>query len=233
VLPVLVRTGAGVRGKFGVLVGPVKFLTAAQSPGPKGQEKLWQIPPVSDPAASCVDARCCTTRRHDTHSMDSRELRYPWHPWHGQPVWIRRTSARGGVPVFQCSLDPSSGKRLLEIPQWMFDASVVCLVRLSPSPLACSEALQALKELIGPRRATANPEVVQGRHPSLSHAGGSDAKPSEVASRKPTDAVSAASHNASLGELTSGGPAPDPGAARTAAARPRAKRRTGRSGGAR
>jgi hypothetical protein len=45
-----------------------------------------------------------TTRPHDTHSTDSREMRYPWHPWYGHPIWIRRFYARGGLPVFQCSL---------------------------------------------------------------------------------------------------------------------------------
>jgi hypothetical protein len=142
----------------------------------------------------------CTTQRHDSHNIDPRELRYPWHPWHGRPVWTRRTSARNGVAVFQCSLDPDSDKRLLEIPQWMFDASVVCLVRLSPFPPASSEALRALKELIDPRKAAVNSEVIQGRHPSPSRAGGSDAKPSEAASSKPTEAVPAAGHDTSLGE---------------------------------
>jgi hypothetical protein len=38
--------------------------------------------------------------------------------------------------------------RLLEIPQWMFDASVVCLIRLATSPIASCDALRELKELI-------------------------------------------------------------------------------------
>ena len=176
----------------------------------------------------------CTTRRHDTHSIDSRELRYQWHPWHGHPVWIRRTSARSGLPVFQCSLEASSDKRLLEIPQWMFDASVLCRVRLSAYPLACGEALRALKELLGSHSASAIGEVIQGRHPSPSRAGGFDAKLSEVASSKPTGAIPATNRNASLGELAARSPAPRPGAPRAIAMRARTnKRRTGRSGGAR
>src|ERR1700761_2439774 len=171
------------------------FTRRAVSRPPKGDGRSSvQTPPGSDHPESCEAARCCTTRRHDTHSIDSRELRYPWHPWHGRQVWIQRTSARGCVPVFQCSLDPGSGKRLLEIPQWMFDASVVCLIRLSDSPVACCEALRALTELIGLHR-TVSPEGVKDRHPGLSRAGGSDAKPSEAASNKPTDVVPPAGHN--------------------------------------
>ena len=45
----------------------------------------------------------------------------------------------------------------------MFDASVVFLVRLSLSPVACSAALQALKELLNPRRAAVDSEVVPVR----------------------------------------------------------------------
>ena len=182
---------------------------------------------------SCAADSGCTTRQHGTHSIDSREIRYPWHPWHGLPVWIRCHSARGGLPVFQCTLDAGSGRRLLEIPQWMFDASVVCLVRFSSSPLASCEALRELKELIGPREAAGTGGVVQAKHQSLSHTGGSDAKPSEVTPSKPTALVPATDRSASLGESAARGSAPDLGTARAAVARLRAKRRAGRPGGAR
>src|SRR5579862_2634386 len=63
----------------------------------------------------CVGALDCTTRRHDTHSIDCRELRYPWHPWNGQQVWIWRSYARGGVATFHCALEPHPDRNLLEI----------------------------------------------------------------------------------------------------------------------
>jgi hypothetical protein len=78
-------------------------------------------------------------------------MRYPWHPWHGQLVSIGRHSARGGLPVFQCTLDTGSGRRLLEIPQWMFDASVIRLIRFSLVPIASCEALREIQELISPK----------------------------------------------------------------------------------
>src|SRR5690348_5506593 len=98
-------------------------------------------------------------------------MRYPWHPWHGQLVWICRHSARGGLPVFQCTLDADSGRRLLEIPQWMFDANAVCLVRFSSAALASCEALRERKELIGPHEEVSGGKVVQAQHQILSHAG--------------------------------------------------------------
>jgi len=82
-----------------------------------------------DPAP-CEDARHCTTRRHDTHSIDCRELRYPWHPWNGEHVLLWRSYTRGGVATFHCALEPHPEKNLLEIPQWMFDARTVCTIRL-------------------------------------------------------------------------------------------------------
>jgi hypothetical protein len=67
-----------------------------------------------------------------------------------RPVWILRCSARGGVPVFHCTLDPSSSNRLLEIPRWMFEASIVCLIHFLPSLVTSGEALRELKGLIAP-----------------------------------------------------------------------------------
>jgi hypothetical protein len=191
-----------------------------------------RIPEVSDPRENGEDDAHCTSRQHDTHSIDSREMWYPWHPWHGQSVWIRRHSARGGLPVFQCTLDTDSGRRLLEIPQWMFDASIVCLARFSSAPLASCEALRELKELIGPRDAVNAGEVIQAQHQSLSHTGGSDAKPSEVTPSKPTALVPSTDRDASLGESAARGSAPDPGTPRAAVTHPR-NRRAGRPGGAR
>jgi hypothetical protein len=128
-------------------------------------------------------------------------MRYPWHPWHGGHVWIRRSSLRSSTPVFQCTLDPDSHIRLLEIPQWMFDATAVCLIRLAASPIASCDALRELKELISLGK-TANDKVIQAQHQSLFPTGGSDVKRSEVTRSNAVAVVSAADHSASLGELT-------------------------------
>jgi hypothetical protein len=153
-------------------------------------------------------------------------MRYPWHPWYGQPVCIHRFSERNGLPVFQCSLDASSDKRLLEIPQWMFDASVVCLVNLSSLPLVSCEALRELKELISPSEAVGIGEVVQARHQSLSHTGGSDAQPSEVTPSNPTAVVPSTDRYVWLEESAARGSLPDIGTARATLGLLRARARS-------
>ena len=182
---------------------------------------------------SDADEPRCTTRRYDTHSIDPRELRYPWHPWHGRPVFIRGVSERAGRAVFHCSLDASIGVRLLEIPQWMFDAAAVCLIRLFASPVASCKALRELRELIGPHRAVDIGEVVQAQHQSLTHTGGSDATPSQATPSEPTDVVPSADDSASLGESATRSSAPGITAARETVTGRGTKRRAGRLRGAR
>ena len=63
------------------------------------------------------------------NAVNLREMRYQWHPWHGERIWIRGISARGGVPVLHCSLDPNSGKRLSD------DCLSNVLLGASASPL--------------------------------------------------------------------------------------------------
>jgi hypothetical protein len=104
--------------------------------------------------------------------------------------------------------------RLLEIPQWMFDATTACQIRLVASAVASCEALRELKELIAPHGVTGTVKVLQAQHQSLSHTGGSDAKRSEVTPSNPVAAVSAADLNASLGEPSARDSLPDAGTPR-------------------
>jgi hypothetical protein len=163
--------------------------------------------------------------------MDRREMRYPWHPWHGRQVWIRRFSARHGLPVFQCTLDPDSRMRLLEIPQWMFDASAVCLIRLAASAVVSCEALYELKDLIAPHDATDTAKVLEGQHQSLSHTGGSDAKRSELTPSSPVAAVSATDLSASLGEPSARDSSSDRRTPRAMVTSARHRQRTGSKSG--
>lgn len=133
--------------------------------------------------------------------------------------------------MFQCALDPDSGARLLEIPQWMFDASAVCLIRLLASAVASCEALRALKELID-GGATSAGKVLQAQHQSLSHTGGSDAKRSEVTPSSPVAVVSATDSGTALGGSSTRGSTSGTGAARAMVASAGHRRRH-RSGGAR
>ena len=169
----------------------------------------------------------CTTRQLDTHSIDCREVRYPWHPWHGQRVWIRRSSARTGLPVYQCAADANACRRLLEIPQWMFEASVVCLIRLAPCPIASLEALTEVKGLLVAGPAVDSDRVVKAKHQSLNHRGDPDATPDQVPSSKPTSVVQSADDHAAMGESPARGPAASPRTAGSVATRRRGRRDTG------
>lgn len=188
---------------------------------------------MTSSAGLCEGEPRCTTRRHDTHITEPRELRYTWHPWHGRQVWIRRFSARGGCPVFQCSLEPSCGKRWLEIPQWMFDQAVVCRIRLVSFPIASWEALSELRELItGSSRAGRN-DVIRPEHQSPFRIGGSDATRNTVTAGQPIAALLSTDYNTSVGDSSGRGSMPDIDATRAMAADPHQGRTRRKPGGAR
>lgn len=63
-----------------------------------------------------------TSRQSNTHSTELREIRYPWHPWYGCPVWIHEALVKAGQAVYRCSLEQNQEARLFEIPQWMFES---------------------------------------------------------------------------------------------------------------
>ena len=128
-----------------------------------------------DPPAHCADARDCTTEVHNTHKTSFREVRYRWHPWHGQRVAVRGESRRGSAVVLQCVRDEVQGCRTLEIPEWMFDATVCTPMKSSEFQHADCAALLALKHLLSAATGWSERDVVQAQHQSRS-AGDADAK---------------------------------------------------------
>jgi hypothetical protein len=38
----------------------------------------------------------CTTRQHNAHRTEEREILYPWHPWFGRVVFVDEMVSRGG-----------------------------------------------------------------------------------------------------------------------------------------
>jgi hypothetical protein len=116
-----------------------------------------------------------TSRQRNTHSNESREVRYPWHPWYGRPVVVHEAFTRNGRAVFRCGIEENPGARLLEIPQWMFDSVACCRVRLATVPTVGCDALLDLKALL---RCASFPDsnvVLQGQHRSLLSPGDADA----------------------------------------------------------
>ena len=147
---------------------------------------------------------CCITRRRKTHITDTRELVYPWHPWASQQVYVHRAVNKAAEAMFHCSLDSTSGRRLLQIPQWMFDSVTMCSVRLTSCAVVDSASLQALKALL---TATIDDDVVQGEHLSLDDAGENDVIEATAAGTaktlSPRRKISELAHTAVGGSSTS------------------------------
>jgi hypothetical protein len=121
---------------------------------------------VSDPRG--------TSRQSNTHSTESREIRYPWHPWYGRPVWIHGAFVKGGQAVYRCSLEQNHEARRFEIPQWMFDSGACCRVHRAENATVDCAALHDLKLLLHRARSPARDLVVQAQHHSAP--GGADAR---------------------------------------------------------
>ena len=116
------------------------------------------------------------SRQRNTHSLESREVRYPWHPWHARAVAIHEAFTRNGRAVCRCGVDENPGVRLLEIPQWMFDSVACCRMYLATVPTVNCGALLDLKALLRCASFPVSDVVLQGQHRSLLTPGGADAK---------------------------------------------------------
>jgi len=117
-----------------------------------------------------------TSRQSDTHSNESREVRYPWHPWHARAVAVHEAFTRNGRAVCRCSVDENPGLRLLEIPEWMFDSVACSRMYLATVPTVSCGALLDLKALLRCASFPDSDVVLQGQHRSLLTPGGADAK---------------------------------------------------------
>src|SRR4029453_1148885 len=56
------------------------------------------------PGADLAGGRC-RSRQRNTHSTESREVRYPWHPWCGRSVTVYEALTKGGQPVCRGGVD--------------------------------------------------------------------------------------------------------------------------------
>jgi hypothetical protein len=123
-----------------------------------------------------------TSRQRNTHSTESREVHYPWHPWHDRVVAIHQSFTRNGCALFRCSIEEN---------QWMFDPSTCCGMRLTTVPTVSSQALLDLKPLL--QCALPGSDVVlQALHRSLLFPGGADARvtePTKIRSSRPRHRV--------------------------------------------
>jgi hypothetical protein len=73
---------------------------------------------------------------------------YRWHPWFHRKVRVHRSVTRKSRQVLRCSLADSSPPRILEVPRWMFDRAVCCLLQQVESPVVGLDHLRALRDLL-------------------------------------------------------------------------------------
>ena len=108
-------------------------------------------------------------------------MRYPWHPWYGQPVSVRGIRNRHGLKVLFCVLDEEHEFPVLEVPEWMFDPVVCGRFERAERARVDGRALHELKSLL--ESATPRPEqaVLEAQHHSKLW-GGADAKEIQVES---------------------------------------------------
>ena len=160
-----------------------------------------------------------TSRQRNTHNIESREVRYPWHPWHARAVAVHEALTKNGRGVFRCGIDENPGVRLLEIPQWMFDSVACCHMRLAAVPTVSCGALLDLKALLRCASFSDRDVVLQGQHRSLLSPGGADAKITEPTESRSIQIVSSTSEAPVLAGAASGNQAENSKVAVATAAR--------------
>ena len=117
-----------------------------------------------------------TTQQRNTHNIESREVRYPWHPWCGRVAAVHQTFAKNGRVVSRCGIEENAEARHLEIPEWMFDPVICRRMHLAAVPTVSGEALLDLKSLLRCAPFPDTDVVLQPQHRSLLSPGGADAK---------------------------------------------------------
>src|SRR5262245_45492921 len=183
-------------------------------------------------AAGCpgtgAGAARCRTPQHKTTLIDVRSVRYPFHPWFGQEVYVLAQGRRHGQAVLDCRVDLDNA-RTLEVPAWMFDDAACVAAAVTSQPRVCFQALRRLRRLLdtGP----CPPATVDDQHPCPPSKG--DADGSEPAAPTPCSPDTASAGPADLGGTAPDGPAagdPTPGPDASGLPRPATRRRNPRGG---
>jgi hypothetical protein len=97
---------------------------------------------------------------------------------------------KNGIAIFFCSLEKIAAARLLEIPQWMFDATACYGMHLAPTPAIYIETILELKRLVAQATSDRHDTYIRLWHRSAESAGGANAKrPAECAISVVSDTI--------------------------------------------
>jgi hypothetical protein len=146
-----------------------------------------------------------TSSQLNTHNIKLRDVCYPWHPWYGRSVVIHDAFVRHGQAVLRCTLEHEERSRALDIPQWMFDRALCCMMPMAEGPWVSWEALQDLQTLLSHQSSTCDVGVLQNQHRSSPAEGDADAT-STQSSLRTVGVIAAASSTAHLADPASGHP---------------------------
>src|SRR4051794_9386969 len=134
----------------------------------------------------------CTTKQHNAHGTEVREVLYPWHPWFGREVHVHEVVKRGNMPVFWCSPTAERKGRCLAVPSWMFDRAACLHLHSAQAPQVDLAALDNLKTLLSDiiGRVPSAGSVIGAKHPSYQNRGDADATREPAAPNQTTQPVS-------------------------------------------
>ena len=136
-----------------------------------------------------------------THSIESQEVRYLWHPWYGRTVCIHEELEKNSEGIRRCRDENNVNARPLELPAWMFDEERCRSMEIRSAARVDCKALQRLKELLKQRKSqTCGDCVVEGQH----RLGGADAEASESLSTSAAGSISSQGEEAGLAKPTTG-----------------------------
>ena len=136
-----------------------------------------------------------------THSIESQEVRYLWHPWYGRTVCIHEELEKNSEGIRRCRDENNVNARPLELPAWMFDEERCRSMEIRSAARVDCKALQRLKELLKQRKSqTGRDGVVEGQH----RLGGADAEASKSLSTSTAGSISSHGEEAGLAKPTIG-----------------------------
>lgn len=127
----------------GPFVGEVGEIVRIKRPARIGVHNRWGF---GNPRPSAT-ALGCTTSQSNAHGTEL-EVLYPWHPWFEKRAIVDLAMIRSGQAILRCRLVEDLAGKTREIPQWMFDPAVCCLMIFCEEPRVSVEALRRLVRLL-------------------------------------------------------------------------------------
>jgi len=157
---------------------------------------VFQTPEAIGSQHRNVFSGYCTTRSNKTHITETHIVHYRWHPWYGRTVYVFQEVDKNNSIFLRCALESVRTARPLEVPKWMFDATVCARCLLQDSPAVPWDTLRQLVELLKAADRFSDVAVVQDGHLDRLNPGGAHATPESPAGRSAQSVSSGSDHSA-------------------------------------